>query len=84
MRASLQRASVVQQGLSLNGEQLDTPGQLQAFLNVTAVVAFALAADGRYAFIARTVRRFRDGRLKRARRLWCHASRERVSGYSRQ
>ena len=37
---------------------LDTLAQLRAFLDGTTAVDFAVAADERYDFIARTVRRF--------------------------
>ena len=43
--------------IDMNDEQLQTLAQLQAFLAGTLAVDFAVAADERYAFIARTVRR---------------------------
>ena len=44
--------------IDMNDEQLHTLAQLQAFLDGTAAVDFAVAAEARYDFIARTVRRF--------------------------
>ena len=44
--------------IDMNDEQLDTLAQLRAFLDGTTAVDFAVAADERYDFIARTVRRF--------------------------
>ncbi len=44
--------------IDMNDEQLHTLAQLQAFLDGTVAVDFAVAADERYDFIARTVRRF--------------------------
>ena len=44
--------------IDMNDEQLDTLAELQAFLAGTAAVDFAVAADERYDFIARTVQRF--------------------------
>lgn len=43
--------------IDMNDEQLHTLAQLQAFLDGTAVVEFAVAAEARYDFIACTVRR---------------------------
>jgi len=73
-------SSIVQRGLSLsrwlgaimmrgmvidmNDEQMHTLAQIQAFLDGTIEVDFAVAADERYDFIARTVRRFGHGRLR--------------------
>ena len=67
-----------------NDEQLHTLAQLQAFLDGTIAVDFAVAADERYDFIARTVRRFGYARLKRADKALVLRFVERVSGYSRQ
>ena len=52
--------------IDMNDEQLHTLAQLQAFLDGTVAVDFAVAAEERYDFIARTVRRFGYRRLKRA------------------
>ncbi len=52
--------------IDMNDKQLATLAQLQAFLNGTVAVEFAVVADERYEFIARTVRRFGYQRLKRA------------------
>ena len=70
--------------IDMNDEQLHTLAQLQAFLDGTAAVDFAVAAAVRYDFIARTVRRFDYGRLKRADKGVVLRFLERVSGYSRQ
>ena len=68
----------------MNDEQMHTLAQLQAFLDGTTAVDFAVATDERYDFIARTVRRFGYGRLKRADKAIVLRFLERVSGYSRQ
>ncbi|MGH8672581.1 MAG: hypothetical protein ACREUA_11210 [Burkholderiales bacterium] len=70
--------------IDMNDEQLHTLAQLQGFLDGTIEVDFAVAADERYDFIARTVRRFGYGRLKRADKAVVLRFLERVSGYSRQ
>ena len=59
--------------IDMNDEQLLTLAQLQAFLDGTVAVDFAVAAEERYGFIARTVRRFGYARLKRAEKAWCCA-----------
>ena len=70
--------------IDMNDEQLHTLAELQAFLDGTVAVDFAVAAESRYDFIARTVRRFGYGRLKRADKAVVLRFLERVSGYSRQ
>ena len=70
--------------IQLNDQQLQTLTQLQAFLDGTALVDFALAADERYAFISRTLRRFEYARLRRSDKAVVLRFLERVSGYSRQ
>lgn len=70
--------------INMNDEQMHTLAQLQAFLDGTTAVDFAVAADERYDFIARTIRRFGYGRLKRADKAIVLRFLERVSGYSRQ
>ena len=61
--------------IDMNDEQLHTLAQMQAFLDGTVAVDFAVAVEERYDFIARTVRRFGYARLKRAeKRPWCCAS----------
>jgi hypothetical protein len=70
--------------IDINDEQLHTLAELQAFLDGTVAVDFAVAAAARYDFIARTVRRFGYGRLKRADKAVVLRFLERVSGYSRQ
>ena len=52
--------------IDMNDEQLHTLAELQAFLDGTVAVDFAVVDDARYDFIAGTVRRFGYGRLKRA------------------
>ena len=51
--------------IDMNDEQLHTLAQMQAFLDGTVAVEFAVALEERYGFIARTVRRFGYARLKR-------------------
>ncbi len=51
--------------IEMNDEQLHTLVQLQVFLEGILAVDFAVAADERYAFIARTVRRLGYRGLKR-------------------
>ena len=51
--------------IDMNDEQLHTLADLQAFLDGTVALDFTVAAEERYEFIARTVRRFGYGRLKR-------------------
>src|SRR5208282_4194116 len=70
--------------IDMNDEQLYTLAELQAFLDGTVAVDFAVAAVARYDFIARTVRRFGYGRLKRVEKAVVLRFLERVSGYSRQ
>ncbi len=70
--------------IDMNDEQLKTLADLQGFLDGTVKVDFAVAADERYGFIARTVKRFSYGRLKRTDKAIVLRFLERVSGYSRQ
>ena len=70
--------------INMNDEQMHTLAQLHAFLDGTTAVDFAVAADERYDFIARTIRRFGYGRLKRVDKAVVLRFLERVSGYSRQ
>ena len=70
--------------IDMDDEQLRTLADLQGFLDGTVAMDFAVAADERYAFIARTVRRFGYGRLKRPDKAVVLRFLERVSGYSRQ
>lgn len=70
--------------IDMNDKQLATLAQLQAFLDGTSVVDFALAPGERYDLIARTVRRFGYRRLPRAGKSVVLRFLERVSGYSRQ
>jgi len=70
--------------IDMNDEQLKTLADLQGFLEGTVRMDFAVAADERYAFIARTVKRFGYDRLKRSDKAIVLRFLERVSGYSRQ
>ena len=70
--------------IQMNDRQLHTLAQLQAFLDGTTAVDFAVTTEERYGFIGRTVRRFAYGRLKRAQKAVVLRFLERVSGYSRQ
>ena len=70
--------------IDMNDEQLHTLADLQAFLDGTVALDLTVVADERYEFIARTVRRFGYGRLKRAEKAVVLRFLERVSGYSRQ
>ncbi len=69
--------------IDMNDKQLLTLAQLQAFLDGTVAVDFAVAAEERYGFIARIVHRCYR-RLKRAGKAVVLRFLERVSGYSRQ
>lgn len=44
--------------IDTNDEQLHTLTQMQAFLDGTVALEFAVAVEERYGFIARTERRF--------------------------
>jgi transposase InsO family protein len=70
--------------IDMNDEQLHTLAQMQAFLDGTVALEFAVAVVERYDFIARTVRRFDYARLKRPDKTVVLRFLERVSGYSRQ
>lgn len=52
--------------IDMNDEQLSTLRQLRAFVEGTVTIDFTVATAERYAAIARTVKRFGYGRLKRA------------------
>ena len=47
--------------IDMNDEHLHTLAELQAFLDGTVAVRFAVTPEQRYDFIARTVRRFGYG-----------------------
>lgn len=70
--------------IDMNDEKLSTLAQLRAFVEGTVAMDFTVALDERYDFIARTVKRFGYGRLKRADKAVVLRFLERVSGYSRQ
>lgn len=70
--------------IDMNDEQLHTLAQIQALVEGTVALDFAVAAEERYGFIARTVRRFGYARLKRPDKAVVLRFLERVSGYSRQ
>ena len=70
--------------IEMNDEQLRTVADLQGFLDGTVAMDFTVVEDERYAFIARTVKRFGYGRLNRADKAVVLRFLERVSGYSRQ
>ena len=70
--------------IDMNDEQLHTLAQIRAFVDGTVALDFAVAAEERYGFIARTVRRFGYARLKRPDKAVVLRFLERVSGYSRQ
>ncbi len=70
--------------IDMNDAKLQTLAQVRAFLKGTVTVVFAVAANERYEFVARTVRRFGYARLKRADKGVVLRFLGRVSGYSRQ
>jgi hypothetical protein len=86
MSLSGQLVSIMMRGMviDMNDKQLATLAQLRAFLEGTTAVDFAVAADERYEFIARTIQRFGYRRLPRAGKGVVLRFLERVSGYSRQ
>lgn len=70
--------------IDMNDAKLQTVAQIRQFLSGTVGVGFAVAAEERYDFISRTVRRFGYPRLGRADKTAVLRFLERVSGYSRQ
>ena len=78
--------SIMMRGMviDMDDKQLLTLAQLQAFLDGTVAVDFAVAPGERYDFIARTLSRFGYRRLRRADKAVVLRFLERVSGYSRQ
>ena len=70
--------------IDMDDEQLRTLADVRGFLEGTVAMEFTVAAEERYAFIARTVKRFGYGQLKRADKAVVLRFLERVSGYSRQ
>ena len=86
MSLSGELGSIIIRGMviDMNDRQFHTLVQLQAFLDGTMAVDFAVTADERYDFIARTLQRFGYRRLPRAGKGVVLRFLERVSGYSRQ
>ncbi len=70
--------------IEMKDEKLRSLAQLQAFVDGTVAVDFAVTDEERYGFIARTLRRFNYARLKRPDKGVVMRFLERVSGYSRQ
>ena len=70
--------------IDMNDAQLHTLDRLRAFLEGTLAVDFSVAANERYDFITRTLRRFGYARLRRADKSVVLRFLARVSGYSRQ
>jgi len=70
--------------IDMNDAKLQTLEQVRAFLNGTVTVEFSVAANERYDFVARTVRRFGYACLKRPDKAVVLRFLQRVSGYSRQ
>lgn len=70
--------------IDMNDAKLQTLDQVRAFLDGTIAIDFSLAPKERYAFVARTVRRFGYSRLKRPDKSVVLRFLECVSGYSRQ
>lgn len=68
----------------MNGNQLHTLADLQAFLTGTVEIDFTVAIDQRYEFIVCTVRHFGYIRLKCADKTVILRFLERISGYSYQ
>ncbi len=68
--------------IQMNDEQFQTLTQLQAFLDGTLALDFAVLGPQRYGFIARTLCRFSYSRLKRTEKAVVLRFLERVSGYS--
>ena len=60
--------------IDMNDKQLATLAQLQAFLDGTTVVVFAVAPEERYDFIARILRRSAIAVCREPTRAWCYAS----------
>ncbi len=71
-------------GVEMNDKRLQTLAQIQAFLEGTVAVDFVLAAEERYGFIARTLRRFGYARLKRADKAVVLRFLKWINGYARQ
>ena len=70
--------------IDMNDKQLHTLAQIRAFLDGTVALDFAVAAQERYGFIARTLRRFGYARLKRADKAVVLRFLEWINGYARQ
>ncbi len=67
--------------IEMNDEQLHSLKDVQGFLDGTVLMDFTVAEDERYAFIARTVKRFGYGRLNRTDKAVVLRFLERVSGW---
>jgi hypothetical protein len=70
--------------IDMNDEQLKTLADLQGFFEGAVTMDFVVAGDEHYGFIARTMKRFGYGRLKRSDNAIVLRFLERVSSYSRQ
>ena len=70
--------------IDMNDKQLRTLAQPQGLLNGTVAVDFAVVAEKRYDFIARSACRFGCRHLKRVDKAVVLRFLERISGYSRQ
>jgi hypothetical protein len=70
--------------IDMNDARLQTLDQVRAFLRGTGTIDFSVAANERYDFVARMVRRFDYRRLRRPDKGVVMRLLQRVSGYSRQ
>ena len=70
--------------IEMNDAKLQTLDPIRAFLDGTVPVDFAVAANERYAFVARMVRGFDYDRLQRCDKGLVLRFLTQVSGYSRQ
>jgi hypothetical protein len=70
--------------IDMNDSKLQTLEELRAFLSGTLTVEFSVPPSERYAFVARTVRRFGYFRLRRPEKGVVLRFLGHVSGYSRQ
>ena len=70
--------------IDMNDARLQTLDQVRAFVQGTLAMDFSVAANERYDFVARMVRRFDYRRLRRPDKGVVMRFLQRVSGYSRQ